>query len=132
MTDVQSRDCHDDQNPRESVHIASLLVHVRPQFLASVSQWFGVQAELEIHLADDAGKLVVIVETRDHHQINPLIETIKDQQGVLNVVMVYHEELALADIDDELAEETSVNASANTSTINERDAAQPVKIVGEM
>ena len=124
MTHVQSTQCNKGQRSAESVHIASLLVHVRPQSLVSVSQWFAEQSELEIHLADETGKLVVIIETRDHHQINPLIEAIKDQQGVLNVVMVYHEELSLADIDDELAEEASESG--------ERDAAQPVKIVGEM
>lgn len=126
MKDAKSGQCS-SQEKSESLHIASLLVHVRPENLGAVSEWFNTQSELEIHLSDDAGKLVVIVETRDHHQINPLIESIKDQTGVLNVAMVYHEELSLADLYDELAEEAGSNAVQN-----ELDAAQPVKIPGEL
>ncbi|WP_226704689.1 chaperone NapD [Microbulbifer elongatus] len=126
MKDAKSGQCSSQGKP-ESLHIASLLVHVRPENLGVVSEWFNTQSELEIHLSDDAGKLVVIVETRDHHQINPLIESIKDQTGVLNVAMVYHEELALADLYDELAEEAGRRGSQN-----ELDAAQPVKIPGEL
>ena len=127
MKDANSSHCSSHQGEAQSLHIASLLVHVRPQNLAAVSDWFNTQSELEIHLSDDAGKLVVVVETRDHHQINPLIETIKDRAGVLNVAMVYHEELSLADIDDELSE-----AAENAKLQDEPDAAQPVKIVGEL
>lgn len=126
MKDAKSGQCS-SQGTSGSLHIASLLVHVRPENLGAVSEWFNTQSELEIHLSDDTGKLVVIVETRDHHQINPLIESIKDQTGVLNVAMVYHEELSLADLYDELAEEAGSNAVQN-----ELDAAQPVKIPGEL
>lgn len=126
MKDARSHHCSSSESEAQSLHIASLLVHVRPHNLTSVSQWFTAQSELEIYLSDDAGKLVVIVETRDHYQINPLIEAIKDRPGVLNVAMVYHEELSIADIDDELVEETG-----STTLPNGPAAAQPVKIVGE-
>lgn len=108
-----------DNNP--SLHIVSLIVHVRPQQLAEVSHWMSARPDLEIHLGNEEGKQVVVLETEDHYQINEVIETIKDQPGVLNVVMVYHEELPLADLDDVLVEKTTAS-----------DIAQPVKIVGEL
>lgn len=115
----QSTDC---RQPTEthSLHIVSLIVHVRPQQLAAFSRWVDARAELEIHLGNEEGKLVVVLETEDHFRVNEIIETIKDQPGVLNVVMVYHEELALADADDVLVEKPDA-----------RDAERPVKIVGE-
>lgn len=103
-----------------SLHIVSLIVHVRPQKLAVVSRWIDDRAELQIHLGNGDGKLVVVLETRDHFQVNETIETIKDQPGVLNVVMVYHEELALADADDVLVEIPEA-----------RSPEQPIKIVGD-
>ncbi|HEY8567877.1 chaperone NapD [Microbulbifer sp.] len=103
-----------------SLHIVSLIVHVRPQQLASVSHWMHERPDLEIHLGNEEGKLVVVVETPDQFQINEIIEAIKDRAGVLNVAMVYHEELTLADADDVLVE------AAAAATVE-----QPVKIVGE-
>lgn len=103
-----------------TLHIASLLVHVRPERIPMVSAWVDSCPELEIHLGSEEGKLVMVLETSDHHFINTMIETIKDQQGVLNVAMVYHEELKLSEVDHVL-EEQAVDADA-----------QPVKIVGEL
>ncbi|WP_299597383.1 chaperone NapD [uncultured Microbulbifer sp.] len=104
-----------------TVHIVSLIVHVRPVSISGFSQWVDEQPELEIHLGDDNGKLVVVMETADHHRVNELIEVTKDQSGVLNVAMVYHEEMAVSDMDDVLNEQ---GAAA--------DGEQPVKIVGEL
>ncbi len=105
----------------QTLHIVSLIVHVRPSAISSVSHWMDARPELEIHLGNEEGKLVVVLETQDHYLINEVIETIKDQPGVLNVVMVYHEELALSNVDDVLVEKAVAN-----------DAEQPVKIVGEL
>ncbi|MCK7598959.1 chaperone NapD [Microbulbifer sp. CAU 1566] len=105
----------------QTLHIVSLIVHVRPEHITAVSCWFESRPELEIHLGCESGKLVVVLETQDHLQINGMIETIKDQPGVLNVSMVYHEELALADINDELVDSAC-----------DDDQAQPVKILGEL
>jgi|GEM_PF-194304 len=102
------------------VHIVSLIVHVRPQAVDAYTRWVDANPELEIHLCSEEGKLVVVMETPDHHRINTLIESIKDQPGVLNAAMVYHEELALDEADDVLQEPGAA-----------RDSAQPVKIVGE-
>jgi len=117
-----------DLNPQDHavaesgvLHIVSLIVHVRPENVSSVSRWVETRPDLEIHLGNEDGKLVVVVETPALGQINEIIETIKDQPGVLNVVMVYHEELALNDVDDVLVEKAADSA-----------AEQPVKIVGEL
>lgn len=103
------------------MHIVSLIVHVRPQAIRSYKRWVDTCPELEIHLCSDEGKLVVVMETTDHHRINTLIETIKDQPGVLNAALVYHEELALTELEDVLQESG-----------DEPVPAQPVNILGEL
>ncbi|MBY6190054.1 chaperone NapD [Microbulbifer agarilyticus] len=100
-----------------SLHIASLIVHVRPHLEGVLVSWLESQRALEMRLSNDAGKLIVLVETEHHLQINPMIEDIRNQPGVLNVALVYHEELSLAEADDVLQEDA--------------DVPQPVNIVGE-
>ncbi|WP_078085223.1 chaperone NapD [Microbulbifer mangrovi] len=118
----RNRDYDDPETGEDgTLHIASLLVHVRPVHIPAVSAWVETCPELEIHLGNDEGKLVMVLETADHHFINTMIETIKDQQGVLNVAMVYHEELKLSEVDHVLEEQAAA-----------ADSAQPVKIVGEL
>ncbi|WGL15758.1 chaperone NapD [Microbulbifer bruguierae] len=106
-----------------ALHIVSLIVHARSPQVSTLSQWIDTRSDLEIHLGNEEGKLVVVLETPDLGQINEIIETIKDQPGVLNVVMVYHEEIALSDVDDVLVEKVAGS---------ETDTEQPVKIVGEL
>lgn len=117
---TDSADAQGGDQHGSTLHIASLLVHVRPAHIPGFSQWVEKNRELEIHLGNDEGKLVVVLETEDHHRINGMIETMKDQAGVLNVAMVYHEELAMSEVESVL-EEQAVAA----------DSVQPVKIVGE-
>ncbi len=100
----------------DCVHIASLIVHVRPEFLAPVTRWIGDHSELELHLSSPQGKLVVVMESQNHFDINTVIETMKDQRGVLNVALVYHEELAQDELEKILVEDA---------------AEQAVRIVGE-
>lgn len=105
----------------QALHITSLIVHVQPSALDDFKRWVDGVTALEIHLSNADGKLVVVLETSDHFQIGEMMETIKDQHGVLNAVMVYHEELAVSEIDDEMVEKVA-----------DSDSEQPVKIVGEL
>jgi periplasmic nitrate reductase NapD len=80
----------------EALHIASLLVHVRPQLLDAVKANLNLLHGLELHQESPLGKLVVVLETEHERQILERIEQISNLPGVLNAALVYHEVLSEA------------------------------------
>ncbi len=78
----------------EALHIASLLVHVRPELLGAVKANLRRLSGLELHQESPLGKLVVVLETEHERQILERIEQIGALPGVLNAALVYHELLA--------------------------------------
>ena len=74
-----------------SMHISSLLVHVRPEWLAAVKANLRQLEGLELHQESPQGKLVVVLETEHERQILARIEQINALPGVLNAALVYHE-----------------------------------------
>ena len=75
----------------EHLHIASLLVHVRPGQLDAVSAWLSRQPDAELGGEDPAGKLVVVMESRHEGRILALIDAVQQRPGVLGAALVYHQ-----------------------------------------
>lgn len=75
----------------ETLHIASLLVHARPELFAAVKANLRLLPGLELHQESPAGKLVVVLEAEHESQILKCIEQISNIPGVLNAALVYHE-----------------------------------------
>jgi len=75
----------------EPLHIASLLVHVRPELFAAVKANLRLLPGLELHQESPVGKLVVVLEAGHESQILQCIEQISNIPGVLNAALVYHE-----------------------------------------
>ncbi|MDR5899317.1 chaperone NapD [Halomonas vilamensis] len=86
--------------PDNTLHIVSFIVHVKPDALAATVQWLAEQPNCDIRGEDEAGKLVVVAENNDEKALLQLMETVRDQPGVLDAALVYHEVLA-ADTADE-------------------------------
>ncbi|WP_417662598.1 chaperone NapD [Pseudomonas sp.] len=78
----------------ESLHIASLLVHARPELFAAVKANLRLLPDLELHQESPVGKLVVVIEANNEQQILQRIDQINNIPGVLNAALVYHELLA--------------------------------------
>ncbi|MCE5980680.1 chaperone NapD [Pseudomonas wadenswilerensis] len=78
----------------EALHIASLVVHARPELLEAVKANLRLLDHLELHRQSAAGKLVVVLEASDEQQILQRIEQINSLPGVLNAALIYHELLA--------------------------------------
>lgn len=78
----------------DPLHIASLLVHVRPELLGAVKANLRLLEGLELHQESPLGKLVVVLEAEHESQILARIEQINALPGVLNAALVYHELLA--------------------------------------
>lgn len=77
-----------------TLHIASLLVHARPELFEAVKANLRHLEGVELHQESPLGKLVVVLETEHENQILQRIEHITSLPGVLNAALVYHELLA--------------------------------------
>jgi len=79
------------------LHIASLLVHARPELFEAVKANLHLLEGVELHQQSPLGKLVVVLETVHEQQILERIDQINNLPGVLNAALVYHEMLDLSD-----------------------------------
>ncbi|MDF3867867.1 chaperone NapD [Pseudomonas denitrificans (nom. rej.)] len=75
----------------ESIQIASLIVHSRPQLLEAVKANLLRLPGLEVHQQSPQGKLVVVLEAAHEASILDNLNAIQNLPGVLNAVLIYHE-----------------------------------------
>jgi nitrate reductase NapD len=74
------------QSAGASSHLASLVVHARPDELgAALTEMRGV----EIHAESAAGKMVITLETANDHEIVESMGAIGELPGVLSTALVY-------------------------------------------
>jgi len=78
----------------DELHLASLLVHVRPDSLDRVRAAIAAMPGTEIHAEQD-GKLVVVVEGPHEGWIADRMTAMHLTDGVLSAVMVFHHAEAL-------------------------------------
>ncbi len=94
--------------PLRQLHIASLVAHVRPANFHDVRDWLSQPHDnihAEIHAENDQGKLVIVTESPAEKCIVDFLEDLRNQPGVLNAALVYHEYLSAQDLQDELRNE---------------------------
>lgn len=75
----------------ESIQIASLIVHTRPELLEAVKANLLRLPDLEVHQQSPQGKLVVVLEAAHEASILDNLNAIQNLPGVLNAVLIYHE-----------------------------------------
>jgi nitrate reductase NapD len=68
-----------------------MVVHTRPESLASVKKLIEQLPGAEIHGESDRGKLVVVLETQNQGFITDVIEKINNFEQVLGTALVYHQ-----------------------------------------
>lgn len=77
------------------LHIASIVIHVRPQYVSDIRHWLeGASNNVlhtEIHAESEQGKFVVVIETENEKHILALLDAVLEQPGALNSALVYHE-----------------------------------------
>ena len=76
---------------QKEVHISSMVVHCRPEFLASIKNHIEHLPGAEIHGESSNGKLVVVLETQGQSCSTDLIEKINNIEHVLGTALVYHQ-----------------------------------------
>jgi nitrate reductase NapD len=72
------------------LHISSLVVHGHPERLAVVRAALAAFEGVEIHAADERGKLVVTIETESEADLAERFTAISLLDGVLAAALVYH------------------------------------------
>lgn len=74
-----------------SLHIASLIAHVRQCSVAKVANWLEQQPRVEIHAQSPEEKFTVVMEA-DHEQgvLAPL-DDLGQRPGVISTALIYHE-----------------------------------------
>lgn len=95
-----------DLSSAPEVHIAGLLVQVRPGDTPRAARAIARLPGTEVHAVAAAGKLVVVCECGSADQTLALIERIRDLPGVLNVALVYQHAEGAAAMDEEISDET--------------------------
>ncbi|MDX1633974.1 MAG: chaperone NapD [Marinobacter sp.] len=86
----------------EQCHIASLLVHVRPDASQGLMDYLAAHRDIEVHAASPEGKLVLVVERSRPDGITDALEQLAGQPGVVNCVLIYHESMTAMEGDQVL------------------------------
>ncbi len=81
------------------VHIASLLVQVKPESLSQLQLDLTVQHGVEVRAQSPQGKLVVVLESDRQQRILDFQTSLHERPGVLSCNLVYHEVVAVSTAD---------------------------------
>lgn len=84
----------------ETLHIASFIVHVRPERLREIADWLSAQHDCEVRGEDPNGKLVAVVESLQEKYVLHLIDSVQLLPGVFGAALVYHQMLDPATADE--------------------------------
>ncbi|HSC67457.1 MAG TPA: chaperone NapD [Cellvibrio sp.] len=83
------------------LHIASLVAHVRPEQMTALKQWIARFSNIELHAESEQGKLVLVTESDNEQEILRILDELRAQTGVLNAALVYHEQIALDELEEQ-------------------------------
>lgn len=72
------------------MHISGVLVHAKPEHLATVLDGVSRIEGLEVHATDEDGKIVVTLENENEQASGQVFELINQLPGVLSATMIYH------------------------------------------
>lgn len=89
--DVISAHIIEEPPPETSLHVASLIAHVRQQYIADVAHWLDQQPRVEVHAQSAEGKFAVVMECDHERAVLELLDTLGQLPGVLNTALIYHE-----------------------------------------
>ena len=88
-------------SPVAETHIAGVLVHARPEYIADIGMAVSLLPKAEVTCLTDDGRAVVVLEAASAHEVARQLDRIRSLRGVLNVAPVYQH----AEPDDEMSKE---------------------------
>ncbi|MGD2073448.1 MAG: chaperone NapD [Gammaproteobacteria bacterium] len=71
--------------------ISGVLVRAFPQDIEAVTRALSRLAGVEVHGANDDGRMVVTIERETGREVADLLAQMQDVQGVLSASMIYHQ-----------------------------------------
>ncbi|MEE4191301.1 MAG: chaperone NapD [Halieaceae bacterium] len=75
----------------KETHFASLVVHCRPEALASATQAINAMPKIDVPASDNNAKLVVMLEMGDESELLGSITNIEAIPGVVSATLVFHQ-----------------------------------------
>ncbi|MCL5041831.1 MAG: chaperone NapD [Gammaproteobacteria bacterium] len=84
------------------LHIASLLIQVKPEHLSELQLALTGQPGIEVRAQSPQGKLVIVLEADKQQRILDVQANLSERPGVLSCNLVYHEVVAVDDADQPL------------------------------
>lgn len=75
----------------QEVHISSLVVHVKPEYLEEVKAQILALPNAEIYGDSEEGKIIVVMETENQGYVTDTIDKINNLEYVLTTFLVYHQ-----------------------------------------
>jgi nitrate reductase NapD len=75
----------------DTVHISSLVVHVRPERSDALRAEIAALDGAEVHAGTEDGKLVVVLETDSETETMARIAAINEMRGTIAASLIYHE-----------------------------------------
>ena len=82
---------------KQDEHLASILVHARPEILPDLEAALTRLPGVESHGSNSAGKLILTVETRSDAELMERITRIETADGVVAASLVFHHVEELGD-----------------------------------
>jgi len=95
--------------PSDLTHISSLIMQCRPELEDKVVNFVFNHEWAEVELMNDTGKVIVTMETPSRFEVTEFIDEARKVEGVLNVVMVYHQVEDTDTLDDIIPNPPSAN-----------------------
>ena len=74
-----------------TTHITSVLVHAYPDQWEELALTLDTLKDVDVHTADESGKLVLLMETQSLGRVTELIEQINAMDAVVGATLVYHQ-----------------------------------------
>ncbi|NMG37126.1 glutamate synthase [Azoarcus sp. TTM-91] len=90
---------------QEEIHIAGILVQVRPEYAAAVSRQVAAMPNAEVCAQAESGKLVVVCESEGADAMLALLAAIRELPGVANVALVYQHAESRSAMEEEISDE---------------------------
>lgn len=82
---------HTAPDPTAAYHVASLVVHCRPELFDDVVQRIESEDGLSVPQSDPTGKMVVLLEAQDEGHLTRGIQLIEQLPGVASTNLIFHQ-----------------------------------------
>ena len=82
---------HISQDPSASYHVASLVVHCRPENVTRIISNIAAEKGLSVPQHETDGRLIVLLESPDEKHLTEGISFIEHLPGVVSTSLVFHQ-----------------------------------------